>query len=291
MAGIFSLVALGSVGACTLETRNMTAGAEAFSAEAGAFARRLGGLGLRTRRGVWGSAAASEGLAFLEIFVTFSSDPPEPVYVDGFPGMPDAIGLWDGVDIKIKRGLDSDQERWVAIHEILHWARFGGPVSARARAAWNAEIEGSTRDPAVYESHWSMQTLTGRHRTSGLSAQMEAMAPEVGSFAFLSSATLAQIERVRAERWCTGDADCPGSACVIYHSQFPRLCAGAADLPPDAPRPRQEPIGLRPEEIGGIVAGSVGGVAILAYIVIECRDRYGRNGGQERASLLGGSLN
>jgi hypothetical protein len=291
MASLVSLVAAGAVGACTLDTGNLTSGAEAFSVEAGEFTRRLGGLGLRRRRSTWGSEAAAEGLAFLEVFVTFDSDPPAPVYVDGFPGKPDAIGQWDGTDIKIKRGLPPDQERWVAIHEIFHWAQFGGPVLARARSAWDAEIGGSTRHPAIYDYHWSPATLTGRHRTSGLSAQVETMAPTVGSAAFLSSATLVQIDKVVAERWCVDDGDCPGSACTLYHSQFPRLCGGAADLPPDAPRPRKDPVGLSAEELGGIVAGSVGGVAILAYIVIECRDRCGGARGIEQATLLGARLN
>lgn len=259
MFAVVFLTAAG-VGSCALRKSSYGPAEEAFSDAAADLVAETG----RVRRHAWGAPPAHEGLQFLEVYVSFDSPPPEPIYVDSFEDT-DTVGLFKGGRIYIKRGLPEAQERYVAIHEILHWAGFGAEntVSDRVAEAWQAEIE-SDEVPGIDDGlHW--QEVAGFHRRSGTVAAAEIMTPTVGTVAFLAAATLANLQRVETSRWCLGDAYCGGDACTAPYANFPKLCGPVSSVE-HAPSGGSGSGGLEDAEIAGIVVGSLLGAGLLLGI-------------------------
>ena len=247
---------------------------------------------IRTRRHAWGNPPAHDALDFFRLFVVVSAMPPAPIYVGAaaFPN-PQTLGLYDG-NIKILNTLTANQETWVVIHELLHWAGFGNPngPSAQTQQLYLDEME-NVAGPIAFDPdgvHWDTDQMPGTHRATGLAGSAELMTPQVDTVPFLAAATLNERtgSQVGGHRWCTGSQPCSGGAqCSEVDPFLPRLCTqrtsgggtvantggGGAVPVPD--------IALNDGEVTddaalGIVLGSLGGVALLAGVVWVAYPRW-----------------
>jgi hypothetical protein len=288
------------VGDCTLVRSMYGPGEERFSREVHAWIGNATAA-TRGRRHVWGRAPAHEGLVFLEAFVTLSELPPVPEYVNQIGDKPNILGVFTGTEIKLRSDLSEDTERWVAIHEILHWARFAYRGDAGPSAATTAIYDDELRDrsaPLEFNgSHWRTAAMTGTHIASGRPASEELMTSHIGSYAFLSAATLNEVFTASGRRrrsvvdhhWCTDSAPCAdGSECVAVSVYFPRRCAssgptgsGGHRVPPTNPNGNSLP----PETVTWIVVGSVAGAVIIGAVAYNLWDRT-RRGGVDVSDML-----
>lgn len=280
------------LGDCTLVRSMYGPGEEFFSREVHAWIGNAT-TATRARRHTWGRAPAHEGLVFLEAFVTLSALPPEPEYVNQIGDNPNILGVFTGTEIKLRSDLSEDTERWVAIHEILHWARFAyrgdaGP-SAASTTIYDDEFTGRSAPLEFNGSHWRTAAMTGTHVASGRPASEELMTSHIGSYAFLSAATLNEVftrpDRRRSvvdHHWCTASVPCAdGSECVATSVYFPRRCASAGPTGSGGHRvPSTNPNGnsLPPETVTWIVVGSVAGAVVVGAVAYSLWDQTRRGG-------------
>jgi len=299
--GLMTGLALGS---CTLRADNITAGSLRLSHTIGEMVQSFHHAGGRRRRAAqWGNEPADEALQWLQFYVKLTETPPEPEYVEVIDNNDAIVGKYIETtttkQILLKLGRPADAERWTALHELFHWAGFGidGTVDDTAKQIWKSDVGNSDINPQIEDdtSHWNALSLTGTHIRSNYPAYREAMTATVTGDPFLSAATFAELERridQNNRNWCMADADCDGATrCEEWTSTLPKICGGMAAVPFDVPRPGDgpEPSGLSPGEIAGIVAGSVGGVAVLALGVWWAMP--GASGAAaEGGPLLGGGL-
>ena len=259
------------VGDCALVRSMYGPGEERFSREVHAWIGNATAA-TRARRHAWGRAPAHEGLAFLEAFVTLSELPPVPQYVTQIGDKPNTLGVFTGTEIKLRSDLSEDTERWVAIHEILHWARFtyrgdAGP-SAETTAIYDDEFTGRTAPLAFDGSHWRTASMTGTHSASGRRASEELMTSHIGSYAFLAAATLNEVftlpDRRRSvvdHHWCTASVPCADrSECVATSTFSAAVRVGGPHRERGPPRavlqPQWEQFAARD---GDVDCGRVGG--------------------------------
>lgn len=275
------------VGDCTLLRSMYGPGEARFSHEVHAWIGNATAA-TRARRHTWGRAAAHEGLAFLESFVTLAQVPPEPQYMDQIGDNSGILGVFTGFGIILRSDLSEDTERWVAIHEILHWARFtyrgGAGPAATTTAIYDDEFRGRSAPLAFDGPHWRTASMTGTHIASGRPASEELMTSHVGSYVFLSAATLNEVftatdrrRSVVGRQWCTDSSPCAdGSECVAVSAFFPRRCASAGPSGTGGHRvPSTNPNGnsLPPETVVWIVVGATAGAVVLGAIAYSIWER------------------
>lgn len=293
-----------ALGSCTLRADNVSTGALRLSHTIGEMVHSFHHAGGRRRRAAqWGNQPADEALQWLQFYVKLTETPPEPEYVEVIDGEESIVGKYNSRtnEILLKSGRRPEFERWTALHELFHWAGFGldKSVGDTAKQIWKSDVGNSGINPQIEDksSHWKATSLSGTHTRSRLAAKDEAMTAVFDGDAFLSAATFAELQNridKTEKNWCVDDADCEGTTrCEAFNSRLPKICGGGAFVPFDMPLPGDgpEPGGLSPGEIAGIVAGSVGGVAVIALGVWWAMQ--GGSGGaaaSENAQLLGAKL-
>jgi len=248
---------------------------------------------IRTRRHTWGNLPAHDALDFFRLFVVVSAMPPAPIYVAAF-SKPNTLGLYDG-NIKILNTLTANQETWVVIHELLHWAGFGtaGGPSAQTQQLYRDEMENVAGQIAFDQDgvHWNKAQMPGTHRATGLAGSAELMTPQVDTVPFLAAATLNELRgaQVVGHRWCTASQPCSaGAQCTEIDRVLPRVCTesgadgdrqivnangggGGIYTLPDVSLNDGE---VTDDAALGIVLGSLGGVALLAGVVWAAYPRW-----------------
>ena len=269
IAAVVAAVSAEAGGGCALNRTMYGPGEAVFSHQMHVFVDRGG---TRTRRYTWGNPPAHEALDFLRYFLTFDDDPPAPTYVASFDD-PSWLGVFTGAEIRLRNDLDVGTERWVALHEILHWAGFGGgdgqtekPGTARI---YRDDVRDVTADPRITKSHWDDDTMTGTHRRSNRGASHEIMTPRVG-IPFLAAATLHNLGRVTERHWCTSSEQCTnGRICSYPNNLFPGWCNHVPSGfrgPPPADFGKGSGPRLSTGAIVGLVLGSAAGVTLLGFI-------------------------
>lgn len=232
----------------------------------------------RSRRHTWGHAPAHEGRVFLETFVEFRQEPPEPIYKpESHFGSKSTLGYFDGTDIYLKDTLRPNQERWVAMHELMHWAGFG--QNKKPLATTQKLYRDETKDGAVnirfdlHRMHWDTKTMTGAHLASGLPGSAEVMNPVVQSMPFLSAATLNELspQKISGRQWCTSGMPCRSGPCAEINPYVPRHCASMVSVESAGghPVPSLDPNAgeVSDDAALGIILGSVLGTAFIVAVV------------------------
>ena len=276
-----------AVSGCVLRQPPSTTGVDKFAALVRSTVKTYGSQNqTRSRRHTWGNEAAHEGLDFFMLFVEVSVMPPAPIYVASFDN-PKTLGLFDG-DIKLLNTLTANQETWVVIHELLHWAAFGstGAPTTQTQQLYLDEMENVVGQIAFDPDtvHWDETQMPGTHRASGLAGSAELMTPQVDNMPFLAAATLNELRgpQIVGQRWCAASQPCSaGSQCTEISRFLPRVCmANGADggrqivntngggggvyALPDVSLNDGE---VTDDQALAIVLGSLGGVALLAGTV------------------------
>lgn len=215
---------------------------------------------------------------FLETFVEFRQEPPAPIYKpESHFDSKSTLGYFDGTDIYLKDTLRPNQERWVAMHELMHWAGFG--QNKKPLATTQSLYRDETRDGAAtlrfdpHGVHWDSKTMAGAHLASGLPGSAEVMNPVVHSMPFLSAATLNELsfQKIGGRRWCTSGLPCKVGPCTEINPYVPRHCASTVlvtdagghsvpDLDPNAGE-------VSDDAALGIILGSVLGTAFIVAVV------------------------
>ena len=270
-----------AVAGCTLDGANYSADVEFFSSSViHAVAEKARGRGRgRSRRHAWGNQAAHEGLVFIEVFVGLVKDPPEPEYMPASHfEKASTLGYYDEMRnrIVLKNTLTENQERWVAMHEVLHWAKFAsnGVPQMATQQIYRDEMRGVVGNIRFDADrfHWDADAMSGTHRASGKGGSAEIMTPIVAGTPFLSAATLNELspKRIIGRRWCTASARCPGDdPCVEVNPYVPRICgsgaivgSGGHALPDTDPNSGE----VSDDAALAIVLGSIGGTAFIVAI-------------------------
>ena len=161
------------------------------------------------------------------------------------------------------------------MHEIFHWAGFGGgdgqTVKSGTVRIYRDDMRDVTADPEILKSHWDDDTMTGTHHRSGIPASHEIMTAKISTPSpFMAAAALHNLGRVTERHWCTSSEPCTdGRTCTYPNSLFPGWCN---HVPPGSPRNLPTDFGdsigsgLSTGAIVGIVIGSAAGAALLGFI-------------------------
>jgi len=134
------------------------------------------------------------------------------------------------VNITLLESLPPQDEFYVALHELLHWAGFGNlhgsPDRERVVANWHREFRGGN-DP-TFGKHW--ETVDGAHTRLGLPATSELMTARLTGRLFLSGTTLMACTRntIAANGACIDSSDCGGGDCTFGADVFPGTCGSRA---------------------------------------------------------------
>ena len=272
---LWCLALQAALAGCTLDSAAFSAEVDFFSSVIREVAADAPGRA-RRRRHSWGREPAHEGLVFVEVFVGLVGEPPEPEYMPASHFKKSTtLGYYDEMRdrIVLKNTLTENQERWVAMHEVLHWARFasnGAPMSS-TQQVYRDEMKGVVGDVGFDADgvHWSTAAMSGTHRASGLGGSAEIMTPVVAGMPFLSAATLNELSpaRVVGRRWCTASARCAGDdPCVEVSPYVPRVCGSGALVGSGGHALPGTDLnsGEVPDDTAlAIVLGSVGGTAFI----------------------------
>ena len=275
-----------AVSGCVLRQPPSTTGVDEFAALVRSTVNTYGSQNqTRSRRHTWGNEAAHEGTPCFFCFLSW----PVPLLFMMRLGFdyPKTLGLFDG-DIKLLNTLTANQETWVVIHELLHWAAFGstGAPTTQTQQLYLDEMENVVGQIAFDPDtvHWDETQMPGTHRASGLAGSAELMTPQVDNMPFLAAATLNELRgsQIVGQRWCAASQPllcgfpAPKSAAFFRASAWQTVptAVGKLSIPMEgaAVSTHSPDVSLNDGEVTddqalAIVLGSLGGVALLAGTV------------------------
>ena len=180
----------------------------------------------------WESAKqpALDALNTLGRYLTFDDgDLPPLFYADTLND--NIVGYYafagnESINITLLDTLTDENEFFVALHELLHWAGFGNihdvPNTQEVYSNWRREFD-SDLDPAIGQ-HWD--TAPGTHRRLGRPGSSEIMTAKLTGNIFLSATTVTACTRnlVTVGNVCIDNSDCADNTCHYSDGDLPGTC-------------------------------------------------------------------